>query len=266
MKNEEKDKVRKDLEEALNRGVGSKAARFALSVLGGLIPFAGGALGGYSDYWSEKENEAFQKVLQTWLKLQEEEIKEIGRTLFEVVSRIDMTEEKVFERLESPEYLSIVKKCFRDWSAAESEIKRKLIRNLLINASGNNITTDDVIKLFVEWIDKYSDLHFKVIGEIYDNQFISRYKIWLNLYGTTTRENSPQADLFKLVIHDLSVGHIIRQYRETDYYGNFKKAKPSKKRKTSLTSALDDEKQYVLTELGEQFVHYTMNEKVKKIE
>ena len=32
-----------------------------------------------------------------------------------------------------------------------------------------------------------------------------------------------------------------------------------------MTSAFDDEKQYELTELGKQFVHYTMNEIVPRI-
>jgi len=32
-----------------------------------------------------------------------------------------------------------------------------------------------------------------------------------------------------------------------------------------MKSAFDDEEPYVLTELGSQFVHYTMNEVVKRI-
>ena len=33
-----------------------------------------------------------------------------------------------------------------------------------------------------------------------------------------------------------------------------------------MTSAFDDEKDYVLTELGKQFVHYAMNELTPRIE
>jgi hypothetical protein len=33
-----------------------------------------------------------------------------------------------------------------------------------------------------------------------------------------------------------------------------------------MESAFDDTKQYVLTELGKQFVHYTMNELVSRLE
>ncbi len=44
---EDADKKTKDqLDEAFESGKGSKVARFAMSVLGGLIPFAGGAIGG----------------------------------------------------------------------------------------------------------------------------------------------------------------------------------------------------------------------------
>jgi hypothetical protein len=39
----------------------------------------------------------------------------------EIIARVDDADEKVRERIESPEHLSLVKKCFRGWSAAESD-------------------------------------------------------------------------------------------------------------------------------------------------
>ncbi|MCG8313682.1 MAG: hypothetical protein MI976_10735 [Pseudomonadales bacterium] len=265
----EKDEIKKELEKAMQGGAGPKAARFALAVLGGLIPFAGGAAGGAAGAWSEAESEYFKKILAKWLELQEEEIKEIGLTLYEVMTRLDHNDETIQKRIESPEYLKLVKKCFRDWSAAESEDKRVLIRNLLANAASCKISSDDIVRLFIEWIEKYSEAHFAVIREIYKHEGITRHEIWQNINGTDAREDSPEADLFKLIIHDLSVGHVARQYRETDYYGNFvsqPRKKPRKGAGQSYTSAFDDEKQYVLTELGKQFVHYTMNEIVIRIE
>ena len=74
---------------------------------------------------------ALQPYLFASLKLQEDEIREIGITVLEVMARLDETDEEIRKRIESPEYLQLVKKCFRDWSAAESEEKRRLIRNLL---------------------------------------------------------------------------------------------------------------------------------------
>jgi hypothetical protein len=266
---DDKEKIKKELEESLKSGLGPKAARLALSFIGGLIPIAGGAISGVASTWSEKESENFQKIVNTWLKLQEEEINEIGKTLFEVMIRLDLHDEKINERVKSQEYLGLVKKCFRDWSAAESEEKRVLIRNLLANSAASNLTTDGVIRLFIEWIDKYSESHFKVIKEIYKHSStgITRYDIWVNLHGKIEKEDSPEADLFKLIMHDLSVGHIARQFRPTDYYGNFLKQPTRKSTRSSntYTSAFENTKMYVLTELGNQFVHYTMNEIVPRL-
>ncbi len=266
-----KDQIKKDLEDALSSGNGPKLARFALSVLSGTIPYVGGLIGGASGAWSEKENERYQRILKAWLKLQEDEIKEIGQTLIEVMNRIDQQDEKVQQRIESPEYHKILKKCFRDWSAAESEEKRILVRNLLVNAASPGLTPDDVIRLFIEWIDRYSELHFKVVRAVYNHDGITRADIWDRMHGQDVTENSAEADLFKIIIHDLSVGHIIRQHREVDYHGNFvkqstKRAPKGSGRSSTYTSAFDGEKQYELTELGQQFVHYTMQDVVKKIQ
>ena len=81
------------------------------------------------------------------------------------------------------------------------------------------------------------------------------------------RDDSAEADLFRLLISDLSIGRVIRQPRETDWQGRFKR-KPRARRTTvgTLESAFEDTKQYVLTELGSQFVHYTMNELVQRLD
>jgi hypothetical protein len=92
--------------------------------------------------------------------------------------------------------------------------------------------------------------------------------MWQNIHGKEVREDSAEADLFKLLVHDLSVGRVIRQHRETDYQGRFVKSSPkrSKHADSYMTSAFDDEREYELTQLGSWFVHYTMNEMVPKIE
>lgn len=265
----DRDKLREDLEKALARGAGPKIARFALACLSGAIPIAGGVIGAAGGAWSEAEQSQFNKIFAAWLKLQEDEIREIGQTLFEVFARIDQTDEKVRTRLESKEYLALLKKCFRDWSAAESEEKRKMIRNLLANAAGGEkLCGDDILRLFVEWIDRYSEGHFLVVRAIYNNAGITRQEIWHKIHGKNVREDSPEADLFKLFMHDLSVGHVVRQHRETDYHGNFLKARRTKSTGPAnpyVKSAFDDDKQYELTGLGRWFVHYTMNELVARL-
>jgi hypothetical protein len=278
----------KELEESFKSGTAPGIIRLALAYLSGVAPVAGtvmggevgGALGSYTGgaisgataAWSERDQQRINDIMHGWLKLQEDEIKEIGQTIFEIMGRLDLEDENVTKRLESPEYLRLLKKCFRDWSAAESEDKRVLIRNLLINAAGAQITTDDVVTQFVNWIDIYSEAHFKVIRAVYNHAGITRLSIWQATHNNAQppREDSPDADLFKLLMQDLSTGHIIRQHREKDSYGNF--VKPSTKGQRSsragstYTSAFEDGKQYELTGIGEHFVHYTMSEAVQKID
>jgi hypothetical protein len=61
---------------------------------------------------------------------------------------------------------------------------------------------------------------------------------------------------------------VIRQARDTDRLGRFLRKKNPRRSgslPSTLESAFEDKKPYVLTELGKQFVHYTMNEVVTRI-
>ena len=248
-------------------GAGPKPARFALACLSGL-PFVGGGLGGVAGFWSEWDQARLNKLFAAWLQLQEQELREIGVTLMEVMARLDPNDPEIEKRIESPEYLSLVRKCFRDWSAAESEEKRHLIRNLLCNAAAFKLTSDDVVKLFIKWIGDYSEAHFAVIREVYKHPGSTRHDIWVRIHGAEVREDSAEADLFRLLVHDLSVGRVVRQHREKDYQGNFLKERPKRSPSRAsrvMTSAFEDDKEYELTELGKQFVHYTMTEIVPKL-
>lgn len=71
-----------------------------------------------------------------------------------------------------------------------------------------------------------------------------------------------------MLIRDLSVGGVIRQPRESDFRGRFLKKTRAPRRvaaANTMESAFEDTKQYVLTDLGSQFVHYTMNELVARL-
>ena len=265
--NDRSDQLRSEIESAVNGGYSPLLGRFILACLSA-IPGVGGAIGGVAGAWSEKDQDYVNDLFSSWFRLQADEMMEIGKTLFEVIIRLDRRDADVQKRIRSKEYLSLIKKAFRNWSAAESEEKRKLIRNLLTNAgAGQRVCTDDVIGLFIEWIDKYSEAHFKVISAIYNSTGITRQGIWAKIHGVApAREDSADADLFKVLVSDLTLGHVIRQHREKDYYGNYIK-QPPVKRGTSggYVSAFDDEKPYELTELGNQFVHYTMNEIVPRL-
>ncbi|MBL7105842.1 MAG: hypothetical protein ISS18_16075 [Bacteroidales bacterium] len=250
---------------------GKKIAKGALQVAGGAIPFAGGLLSAVAGAWSEKEQEEVNKFFEYWIKMIQDEIKEKEVTMIEILARLDMHDKKIKERVKSKEYQSLVKKTFREWSGAESDEKRKLIRNILANAAATDLSSDDVIKLFIDWINDYSDLHFQVIGAIYNSNGITRGAIWTKIGKSNVREDSADADLYKLLFRDLSTGGIVRQHRETDYFGNFIPKTPAQRRPKGsgtkpMTSAFDTTESYELTELGKQFVHYAMTDLPLKIE
>jgi hypothetical protein len=244
--------------------------RFQNDQLPGAMPFVGNLLSAAAGAWSKEEQEYVNNVFRQWLQMLQDELREKGTAIVEIMARLNMNDEAIRARVESDEYQSILKKAFRGWSKIDSKSKREKIRNLLANAAASKTTSDDVVKLFVEWINLYSDFHFEVIGEIYRNRNISRFEIWKNLGRPQVREDSADADLYKLLIRDLSTGGVIRQERATDGFGNFIK-KPTSRRPNvpndnRAKSAFDDDEQYVLTSLGQQFVHYAMNELVPRIQ
>lgn len=212
------------------------------------------------------EGNNFDRVLNQWFQLEEEEAQEIGVTLIGVLNRLNLDNPTILKRAESPRYLQIIKKTLRNWSFSESKEKISFIRNLLVNAVTLKLVPDNVLKLFIDWVDKYSDEHLAIIREIKNHPGITRRKIWAHLYNEIPDEDSAEADLYKLIILDLTTGHVIRQRREKDYYGKFVKPRKTQKNKpfktSQFTSAFDDEKGYELTELGKQFAKYTMEEHI----
>lgn len=255
-----------------NEGSTPKIIRAGMQVIGGVVPFAGGLLSAAAGAWSENEQEKVNKFFKQWIKMLEDEIREKEQTILEIMARLDMHNEEITKRLESKEYQSLLKKTFREWSGAESEEKRTYIRNILANAAASTVTSDDVVRLFIDWLAAYSELHFRVIAVIYQSHSdgISRGGVWNALGKLQVAENSADADLFKLLFRDLSTGGVIRQHREVDYYGNFVPKAPERRSKGSgpkpITSAFDGDDMYELTELGKQFVHYAMTDLPLKIE
>jgi hypothetical protein len=254
-----------------NEGPVPKVVRGGMQVVGGMVPFAGGLLSAAAGAWSEHEQAKANKFFTQWLKMLEDEIREKEKTILEIIARLDMHNEETTNRIESKEYQSLLKKTFREWSGAESEDKRAYIRNILANAAATTMTSDEVVRLFIDWLAAYSELHFKVVAIIYRHQSggITRGTVWTELGKKEVPENSADADLFKLLFRDLSTGGVIRQHREVDYYGNFIAKTPQRRPKGSgpkpITSAFDDEDTYELTELGKQFVHYAMTDLPLKI-
>src|SRR5262249_53331186 len=150
--------------------------------------------------------------------------------LQEIAARFQNLGSQIDERIQSEEYLTLVRRAFRAWDRADTDQKRKYVGNLVTNAAGTRLCSDDVIRLFIDWLDAYHEAHFAVIQHIYKNAGCTRYDIWSAVYGELPREDSAEADLFKMLIRDLSTGGVIRQERETNWQGQFVRKQRSPRR------------------------------------
>ena len=251
-------------------GAGRKISRGALQLIGGAIPGVGGVLSAIAGAWSEQEQEQVNRFFEHWVRMLQDEIKEKTETIVEIVARLDLQDAAIAKRVESREYQSLLKKTFRDWAGSESEQKREYIRNILSNAAATTVSSDDVVRLYLEWIDIYSEMHFDVIGAVYNAAGITRGQIWKKIGKGPVAETSADADLYKLLIRDLSMGGIIRQHREVDYRGNYLAKAPQRTKSgdgpKQMVSAFDNVERYELTELGQQFVHYAMSDIPPRLE
>jgi hypothetical protein len=251
------------LVERLSHGKNKKYVRFLVAALGS-IPWVGGFIAASASLSAEREQQGINDLQRLWLQEHKEKITELGSTLNEIFGRLDKFGEDVQQRIESPEYLALVRKAFRSWDEADTQEKKQMLKRLITNTGAIQLCDDDLIRLFLHWIDLYHETHFVVMRAIYRNRPITRGQLWNLIRGESKpREDSYEADLFKYLIRDLSTGGVIRQERQTDGSGNFYK-KESRGHGHSagkmMKSAFDDTDSYVLTDLGEKFVHYVMDD------
>lgn len=236
----------------------------------GKIPWIGGVIAAGAAYASGQSGVKREDLLREWLEEHYAKLRLLQATLQEMAARLEGFGDQVEQRITSEEYLQLVRKTFSQWDQADTDEKRRILVQLITNAAGTRICSDDIIRLFLDWIDAYHEAHFAVIRTIYERRSNppTRYEIWTAIYGSNVpREDSAEADLYKMLIRDLSTGGVIRQPRETDYLGRYKMRPRGARQQSSGTmkSAFDDTEEYVLTELGSQFVHYTMTELVARL-
>jgi hypothetical protein len=267
------DSIKADIEMATPTRGRRISEAVVLAALGG-IPWVGGvisaAAAAAASYGAGQTELNRSDLLREWLQEHQEKLRKLRATLETMVSRLEGFGKEVEQRITSEQYLTLVRKTFREWDVADTEEKRQLLVQLITNAAGTRIVSDDIVRLFLDWIDTYHEAHFAVIREIHKNQGPTRYDIWVAVYGNTVpRDDSPEADLYRMLIRDLSTGGVIRQPRESDYHGQFvKRTRPPRRAvaSTTMESAFEDTKHYVLTGLGSQFVHYTMTQLVQRLD
>ena len=242
--------------------------KFLLAALGS-IPWVGGFISTMATLKTDAGDVKADDMRTQWLEEHQKKLNRLACTLGEISDRFEKIGEQIHERIQSEEYLDLVRRSFRAWDQADTQEKRQYVANLVANAAGTKLCSDDVIRLFIDWLNLYHEAHFAVIRTIHKDSGVSRYDIWMEIHGQLVREDSAEADLFKLLIRDLSTGGVIRQERETTMDGRFLRKHPRKSlghAPSTMESAFEDTKPYVLTALGRQFVHYSMTDAVRRIE
>jgi len=245
----------------------AKYGRFVFAALSAL-PWIGGLIGASAALHAENEQGEINQLMRRWLEEHRQKINELGAALSAMQERLEQIGEPIEARVQSEAYLSLVRQGFRVWDEASTGSKRDYVRRTLTNAAATKLCTDDVVRIFIDWIARYDETHFRVMRVLFRSRGATRGRIWDEIGGADVREDSAEADLFKLLIHDLSLGHVLRQIRATNEQGAFlvkRRSGPRGARKTTLESAFEDSKPYELTAIGQQFVTYALNETVPRI-
>jgi hypothetical protein len=232
----------------------------------GSIPWVGGLIGATAAYSAERDQDRVNELQRQWMEEHAKRFHDLGAALTDILARLETFGKDAADRVETEEYLALVRKGFGIWDRADTNEKRTLVKTLLTNAAGTSLCPDDLVRLFLEWIERYHETHFMVIREVFRSPGVTRAGVWTKLRGDRPRDDSADADLFRLLVDDLSQGRIIRQHRETTPDGQFIARRSTQRRARGvLKSAFDDVDTYELTELGKQFVHYAMNEVVPRL-
>jgi hypothetical protein len=232
------------------------AERLAIAVAGS-IPWVGDLIAATLNYKLDARKGRQDDLQTLWLEEHTRKLSELMRDVQAIAARIEGLGSQIDERLQSESFLALARRAFRAWDRADTAEKRGYAGNLLCHAAAPRHAADDILRTFVDWLDLYSEAHFAVMKQLAERPGSTRLDIWRAIYGDPTRDDSAGADLFRLLVRDLSVGGVIRQERATTETGAFVRRRAGPPRAT-LESAFEDTKRYCLTALGADFVRYAM--------
>ena len=160
------ERPRRDIEGPLGGDRQRRFRRFLMAAVSG-VPWVGTLIGAAAALSAEVEQGAVNELHQDWLEAHRRKLAELATTLTEIVTRLEGFGDEVRHRMESDEYLALVRQAFRAWDQGDTSEKRRLIKHLLMNAGGTALCPDDLVRLFIQWIDYYHEAHFAVIRTIF---------------------------------------------------------------------------------------------------
>src|SRR6266545_5233616 len=143
LSNSDDENVEKIRDELIKSSPSTKRKVFEkfVSAALGSIPWVGGFLSAAADFKFE-EGDSREDNLQTqWLEEHTRKLQRLSETLNYIASRFEKLGDEIDERIQSEQYLDIVRKGFRTWDTADTDEKRKYIANLIANAGGTKLTS-----------------------------------------------------------------------------------------------------------------------------
>jgi hypothetical protein len=102
------------------------------------IPWVGGVLAAAATFKFDEAGVQQDDLRTQWLHEHQQRLIDLRATLDGIFARFDSLGDDIDERIESPEYLGLVRKTFRQWDQADTNEKRQLVVNLVTNAAGTS--------------------------------------------------------------------------------------------------------------------------------
>src|SRR3989344_6694887 len=108
---------------------GSKTGQyrdFVLAALSG-IPWVG-ILSAVAGFKAEERQDKLNQLIGLWLHEHKGKFVELGQTIDEILTRLDGFGQEIKDRIESSEYLALVRKAFKSWDQADTYEKRQMLK------------------------------------------------------------------------------------------------------------------------------------------
>jgi hypothetical protein len=96
----------------------------------GSIPWVGGFLTAAQAYNEDKGQTETDVLQRQWLEEHRLKMQNLARDLAEIIERLDSIGDEINSRIESEQYLALVRKSFRAWDQADTEQKKKFIKRI----------------------------------------------------------------------------------------------------------------------------------------
>ena len=138
--------IPREIEKQLNAMEAGKRQRVLNAIIAaalGSIPWVGGVIAAMLAFRDESAQMEVDSLQRQWLEEHKARLEKLGSELESLTTRLGAFGEEISTRLESEEYLAIIRKGFRVWDQADTDQMRSYVGRLLANAGATKLCDDD---------------------------------------------------------------------------------------------------------------------------